>query len=251
MSQIYLKNAHVVTMDDQERVYPCGGVLIQNDRIVAVGAIPTELISPDAQVLDCSGKILLPGLINSHVHTSQQLGRGLGDDVDLLTWLHERTFPYESSLTPEDSYVSTLLTCAEQIRAGVTTFAEPGGQFVRSMARAVTQAGLRAKLAKSSMDCGEGLPKVWQRTTRQELDQQVEDFESLHGTADGRVQIWFGLRTIFNNSDDLILRTKELADKYGVGVHMHANSCMESVPFAIWRISGCLTAICWQCIRFG
>ena len=231
MSQIYLKNAHVVTMDEQEHVYPHGGVLIELDRIVAVGSIPVDLISPDAQVIDCSGKILLPGLINSHVHTSQQLGRGLGDDVDLLTWLHERTFPYESSLTPEDSYVSTLLTCAEQIRAGVTTFAEPGGQFVRSMARAVTQAGLRAKLAKSSMDCGEGLPKVWQRTTQQELDQQVEDFESLHGTADGRVQIWFGLRTIFNNSDNLILQTKELADKYGVGVHMHVAEVKEEIEY--------------------
>lgn len=231
MAQIFLKNAYVVTMDEQERVFAKGSILVQDDRIVAVGDIPQSLIMPEAQVLDCSNKIILPGLINTHVHTSQQLGRGLGDDVNLMTWLHERTFPYESSLTAEDSYVSTLLTCIEQIRAGVTTFAEPGGQFVRSMARGVSQAGLRAKLAKSSMDCGEGLPKVWQRTTQQELDQQVEDFEAVHGTADGRVQVWFGLRTLFNNSDELIIRTKELADHYGVGVHMHVAEVKEEVEY--------------------
>ena len=140
-------------------------------------------------------------------------------------------FPYESSLTPEDSYISTLLTCIEQIRSGVTSFAEPGGQFVPSMARGVRQAGIRAKLAKSSMDCGEGLPPIWQRTTEQELDQQEEDLKTYHNTGDGRVQVWMGLRTLFNNSDDLIIRTKELADKYHVGVHMHVAEVKDEVEF--------------------
>jgi 5-methylthioadenosine/S-adenosylhomocysteine deaminase len=231
MNQTLLKNAYVVTMDEGEQVYSKGSVLIQDDRIAAVGDVDPQSVRADAQTFDCTGKIILPGLINTHVHTSQQLGRGLGDDVNLLTWLHERTFPYESSLTPEDSYVSTLLTCIEQIRAGVTSFAEPGGQFVKSMARAVSQAGLRAKLAKSSMDSGEGLPKIWQRTTDEELDQQVQDLEALHNSADGRVQVWFGLRTIFNNSDDLIVRTKELADRYDVGVHMHVAEVKEEVKY--------------------
>jgi 5-methylthioadenosine/S-adenosylhomocysteine deaminase len=232
MGQIYLKNAYVVTMNSNETVYDHGGILIQDDRIIGVGMIDPTKIDSDAEVHDCRGKIILPGLINTHVHTSQQLGRGLGDDVDLLTWLHERTFPYESNLTEEDSQVSTLLCCLEQIRAGVTTFAEPGGQFVRGMAKGVSQAGLRAKLAKSSMDCGTGLPQVWKRTTQEELDQQEEDLKLLHGSSNGRVQIWFGLRTLFNNSDQLIVRTKELADTYGVGVHMHVAEVKEEVEYS-------------------
>ena len=80
---------------------------------------------------------------------------------------------------------------------------------------------LRGKLAKSVMDCGEGLPAVWQKTTQEELDQQEEDLRKYHNSADGRVQVWFGLRTIFNNTDELIIRTKELADRYNVGIHMH------------------------------
>lgn len=59
------------------------------------------------------------GLINTHVHTSQQLARGIADDVDLLTWLHGRIWPYESNMTEEDSYLSTLLCGIELIHSGV------------------------------------------------------------------------------------------------------------------------------------
>lgn len=80
------------------------------------------------------------------------------------------------------------------------------------------------------MDCGEGLLR-WQRTADEELDQQVEDLKKYHNTADGRVQVWFGLRTIFNNTDDLIVRTKELADHYGVGVHMHVAEAKSEIEY--------------------
>ncbi len=233
MGQIYIKNAYVVSMDTKGQVYKNGGVLVNEDRIAAVGKIDPALVQPDAEIINARGKYVLPGLVNTHVHTSQQLGRGLGDDVSLLTWLHERIWPYESNLTEEDSYVSTLLCCLEQIRAGVTSFAEPGGQYVSGMARAVTEAGLRAKLAKSVMDCGEGLPAVWQKTTQEELDRQLDDLNRFHNTADGRVQVWFGLRTIFNNSDELIVKSKELADKYGVGLHMHVAEVKDEIDFTM------------------
>ena len=66
---------------------------------------------------------------------------------------------------------------------------------------------------------------------QEELDQQVDDLKKFHNTADGRVQIWFGLRTIFNNTDDLIVRTKELADQYRVGVHMHVAEAKSEIEY--------------------
>lgn len=138
-------------------------------------------------------------------------------------------------MTEEDSYVSTLMTSLELIRSGVTSFAEPGGQFVSGMARGTVESGLRGKLAKSVMDCGEGLPPIWQLTMEQELEQQVVDLEQYHNTADGRVQVWFGLRTIFNNTDELCVRTKELADKYGVGIHMHVAEAKEEKEYTYTR----------------
>ena len=233
--QTFLKNGYIVSMDQNDTVFDGGGVLVENDRITAVGRVDPAKISPDAEVIDLHGKYVLPGFVNTHVHTSQQISRGVGDDVDFVTWLHDRMWPFESNMNEKDSYVSTLATCLELIKSGVTSFAEPGGQFVSGMARATKEAGLRGKLAKSVMDCGEGLPKVWQRTMQQELDQQVEDLEKYHNTADGRVQVWFGLRTIFNDTDEICIKTKELADKYNVGIHMHVAEAKEEKEYTYER----------------
>lgn len=228
--RILFKNAMVVTMNNKNEAHTQGNLLVEDDKIVQIGAFDVNEDTCD-EIVHCKGKIIMPGLVNTHVHTSQQLGRGLGDDVNLLTWLHDRIWPYESNMTEEDSYISTLLCCIEQIKAGCTSIAEPGGQFVSGMARGVTEAGIRAKLAKSVMDCGEGLPKVWQKTADEELDKQEEDLKKFHNTADGRVQVWYGLRTIFNATDDLIIRTKELADKYNVGVHMHVAEVKDEIEY--------------------
>lgn len=229
-----LFNAGIVTMDPERRQYNSGAVLVEGDRISKVGRSADILAEIDDSVerIDLRGRWLLPGLINTHVHTSQHLGRGLGDDVNLLTWLHERIWPYESNMTEEDSYISTLLCGLEQIRSGVTCFAEPGGQFVDGMGRGMTELGLRGILARSTMDMGAGLPPKWQESTEQALEVQLRDHERWHGQANGRIRHWFGLRTIFNNSDDLILRTKALADQYKVGVHMHVAEIKEEVDFA-------------------
>ena len=74
-----------------------------------------------------------------------------------------------------------------------------------------------------------------ERDMEQELEQQVVDLEKFHNTADGRVQVWFGLRTIFNNTDELCVRTKELADKYGVGIHMHVAEAKEEKEYTYAR----------------
>ena len=225
-----LKHAMIVTMNEKGEVYQDGNLLFEDDKIVRVGKEPVEESSCE-EVLDLTGKLLLPGLVNTHVHTSQQLARGLADDVDLLTWLHDRIWPYESHMTEEDSYISTLFCAAEQIKAGVTAIAEPGGQYVSGMAKAITEAGIRAKLANSVMDCGEGLPKAWQHNTQEELLRQEEDIKRFHKTADGRVEVWFGVRTIFNATDELLQKTKELADQYHTGIHMHVAEAKSEVDY--------------------
>lgn len=231
MPQTYFKNGYIVSMNEKREVFDSGNLLVENDRIIAVGKVDERLVKPDAEIVELNGKYILPGFVNTHVHTSQQISRGVGDDVDFQTWLHKRMWPFESNMTEEDSYISTLMCCIELIRSGVTSFAEPGGQFVGSMCKAVAEAGLRGKLAKSVMDCGGGLPPKWVRTTDEELDQQVDDLKKYHNTYDGRVQVWFGLRTIFNNTDELIVRTKELADKYGVGIHMHVAEARSEIEY--------------------
>ena len=71
-----------------------------------------------------------------------------------------------------------------------------------SMGKAVSELGLRGILARSTMDSGEGLPKTWQEDTEKALQAQIDNFERWNGSSDGRIRVWFGLRTIFNNSDE-------------------------------------------------
>lgn len=230
-SQVWIRHGYIVTMNSNRDVYEQGDILIEGDLITAVGRVDPLTVSADAEIIDASGKIILPGYVNTHVHLSQQLARGLADDVDLLTWLRERIWPYESSMTEEDSYISSLACCLELIRSGVTTFAEAGGQEVSGMVKAVNEAGIRGILTRSTMDAGEGLPSKWVESTDKSLEQQVELIEKWQGFAGGRVKIWFCIRTIFNATDDLIVRTKQLADRYGVGIHMHVGEVDEENRF--------------------
>ncbi|KAB2095245.1 hypothetical protein ES319_A01G023500v1 [Gossypium barbadense] len=177
-STMILHNAVVVTMDSDCRVFQNGAVFIDIDKIKAIGQsrdILQRFSHVAHHILDLHGQILLPGFVNTHVHTSQQLGRGIADDVDLMTWLHHRIWPYESNMTEEDSYISTLLCGVELIHSGVTCFAEAGGQHVTGMARAVELLGLRACLTESIMDSGDGLPPSWGIRTTDECLQHVAE----------------------------------------------------------------------------
>ncbi|XP_074295740.1 uncharacterized protein LOC141623537 isoform X2 [Silene latifolia] len=223
-NRMILYNAMIVTMDAESRVYENGAVVIESDIIIAIGQSDVILrqFSGSHHLLDLRGHVLLPGLVNTHVHTSQQLGRGIADDVDLMTWLHRRIWPYESNMTENDSYVSTLLCGIELIRSGVTCFGEAGGQHVSSMARAVELLGLRACLTQSIMDSGEGLPASWSaQTTDQLIQSQKELYEKHHDTAEGRIKIWLGIRQIMNSTDHLLIETRNLAKELKTGIHMH------------------------------
>ena len=98
MKQILLKNGFIVTMaEGSETVYDGGSVLIEDDKIKAVGQIDPRMVAPDAEIMELNGKYVLPGFVNTHVHTSQQISRGVGDDVDFVTWLHKRMWPLRAT----------------------------------------------------------------------------------------------------------------------------------------------------------
>lgn len=220
-----LHGGMIITMDKELRVFRDGGIVIEDDKIKAIGE-SAHILAHFSQVadhiLDLTGHILLPGFINSHVHSSQQLARGIADDVDLMTWLHHRIWPYESSMTENDSYLSTLLCGIELIHSGVTCFAEAGGQHVSGMARAVSLLGLRACLTESTMDFGPGLPPSWAtRTTHHCIQSQKDNYHKYHNTAQGRIRIWFGIRQIMNSTPHLLIQTRDAATQLKTGIHMH------------------------------
>jgi len=139
-----LINAYVICMDEQFRQFEKGAVAIMDDRIAAVGYQDDlqQEYQPE-ELLDCEGKVLMPGLVNAHTHLPMNLLRGLGDDLRLDVWLLGYIMPVEREfVNPEFVHLGTALACAELIRSGVTSFADMY-YFEDQVAEAAAQAGLR------------------------------------------------------------------------------------------------------------
>lgn len=142
---LLLTNAHVLTMDENLNQYNPGAVAVNGDSIVAVG--PEFEISKEYsgnEAVDCSRKILMPGLINAHTHVPMTFLRGLADDLRLDVWLMGYMMPVERQfVSPEFVGLGTSIACAELIRSGVTTFNDMY-YFEEDVAKATAEAGIRA-----------------------------------------------------------------------------------------------------------
>lgn len=145
-------NAIVLTMDEKLTQYDPGALAVQGDSIIAVGF--EEQLKKDfsaKEVIDCGGKVLMPGLVNAHTHVPMTLIRGLADDLRLDVWLMGYMLPVERQfVSPEFVRLGTLIACAESIRSGVTTFNDMYF-FEDDIAQAAADAGMRAVCGKSVM----------------------------------------------------------------------------------------------------
>ena len=149
-ADIILKNAILLTMDNNLSIFEPGAIAIQDDHIIAVGE---ELDISDhyssIQTVDCHGKILMPGLINAHTHAAMTLLRGLADDLRLDVWLMGYMMPVERQfVSPDFVRLGTKIACAEMIRSGITSFADMY-YFEDEAAQATSEAGLRAVCAQT------------------------------------------------------------------------------------------------------
>ncbi|MGP0017599.1 MAG: amidohydrolase family protein [Candidatus Sulfotelmatobacter sp.] len=143
----------VVTMDGQRAILDDGSVAVKGDAIVGVGPrAEIESRYAGAQVIDARGKLVLPGFINGHTHVPMTLFRGLHDDVTLQDWLYKYIFPAEAKNVNEEFVRwGTRLAAAEQIRAGVTTFADMY-YFEDAVAEETKAAGMRGVLGETFID---------------------------------------------------------------------------------------------------
>jgi len=236
MTDIFIRNADwLITVDGPRRIFTDGAVAIQGDRITAVGKT-RDLEAEHAaarRVVSAKGKVVLPGLIDSHIHTAFHLSRGLADEVSAQKFLFERMYPYEGLLDEEENYWSAMLCVLELLRNGVTTFIDAGNYHPHETARAAGEAGVRCIIAKSALDIAKSsfgsLPERFLETTDQAVERAEEVVRKWHGAYDGRIRAWFQFRGIPNSSDALVTRLKALADQYGTGVQTHACFSTQTV----------------------
>lgn len=118
-------NATIVTVDASRRIITDGAIRVVEDTINDIGKAETlESLYPDDEKYDLSGRIIVPGLISTHMHTAQTLLRGTADDLELVSWLCERIWVLQGNFTAEDGYAAARLSIGEMLKSGTTCFLE-------------------------------------------------------------------------------------------------------------------------------
>lgn len=218
---LLLRGGTVLTLDADATVLRGGDVLILDGRLAAVGRV--DIVPAHTRVLDVSGGLVLPGLIQGHIHLGQTFFRGLAEERRLLAWLRERIWPLEAAHDDESTYWCGLLGAAECLLSGTTTVQDIGlGPGARGLLHALVDSGLRAVAGLCLMDSGDGLPAGLKQETDAALAATEELGNRFDGAADGRLRYALNPRFILSCSDTLWEGIRELSARWGWPVHTHA-----------------------------
>lgn len=215
---ILIKNALILNPNDFESKRQ--SLLIKDDLIAEISdEIDDAGID---KVIDAEGKILLPGLVNTHTHLSMTLFRGLADDLSLDSWLNDNIWPMEANLNGDYCYIGALLGAVEMIKSGTTTFSDMYF-YMEDVARAVDDAGIRAVLSYGMIDFGDAEKR------ENEIKENMALFDACNGMADGRIKVFLGPHSPYTASKELLIKVRELADEYGMGIHIHVSETEKEI----------------------
>ncbi len=212
---IILKNVELLS-DRDELIQT--DITISDDCITSIG---TAMETGDkARVIDCTDKLAIPGLINTHTHAAMSLFRSYADDMLLMDWLENKIWPAEANLTAEDVYYGTLLAIAEMLKTGTTTFADMYF-YMPQVAEAVAESGIRAVLARGMTGVG--------ANALQSLAESEAFYRDYHHTADERITVMLGPHAPYTCPPDYLKKVVALAQKLGAEIHIHLSETAGEV----------------------
>jgi cytosine/adenosine deaminase-related metal-dependent hydrolase len=233
-------------MDDHRREILDGGLFIKDGFIVQVGAT-MDLPATADEVLDLTGHIVLPGLVNTHHHFYQTLTRAVPDaqNANLFNWLRT-LYPIWARMTPEDIRISTQTALAELALSGCTTASDhlylfPNGSRLDDEIEAASSVGIRLHASRGSMSLGEskgGLPPDSVVDSEEHI---LEDCERLikkyHDPKPGSmVQIVLAPCSPFSVTSELMKESAVLARKHGVHLHTHLAETQDEEEFCLQKL---------------
>lgn len=220
MSKTLIKNADVITLNEDGQVLMGTNIAIADDKILALGDVPANF-APD-EVIEATDRVVMPGFFNAHTHSAITLIRGWADDLPFDRWLNERIWVSESALEEEDVYWGAALAAAEMIRSGTVGFADHYF-YMGQVARAVEEAGLRANLAWCVFGLGE------EAEIGTDLEGSIEFVERWQGAAKGRIRTVLGPHAPYSCPPEFLAKVAQRAAELGVGVHIHLSESEEQV----------------------
>lgn len=223
---ILIEKGTIITLDDGGKIYPCGYLQVRGDRIAAIGAgeAPAELRQASQTILDAAHMAVIPGMVNSHSHLFQSFIRGLADDKPLLDWLKSCIWPVAQHMTGEECALAGMVGLIENLRSGATAVIDH--QYIHAdptnddgVVRAAEEIGVRLLLARGWADMN--YHPALMETPERIISETTRLFEQYHGKAEGRIRVEFGPLIPWGCSDAMMLKTYALAQKWGVGTHIH------------------------------
>jgi 5-methylthioadenosine/S-adenosylhomocysteine deaminase len=216
MQDILIKNTTVLIAPGE--IVENQDILIQNGRIQAVAPI-IESSHFTGTVIDGRARLFMPGLIDSHLHTGQQLLRGSVLDAKPIIWTRVM-LPFESHLTEEKMKLSAEIAALEMITGGTTGFVESGSYHMMAAAEVFAKSGLRGALSTSTMD-DPTLPAKISMSASEAIDQTNQLFDAFHQT--GNLKVYYSLRALNACSDELIQLAAHAARSRNTFLEAHMN----------------------------
>ncbi|HEX2905526.1 MAG TPA: amidohydrolase [Phototrophicaceae bacterium] len=218
MSDLLIRNCrvlHIPLNEPRAEVLAGQDVLIRGNRIEAVQ--PTGQADPShfREIIEANGRLVMPGLVNTHAHVPMVIFRGLAEDVSIEKWFNDYMWPLESNLQPEDVYWGMQLGLAEMIKAGVTSVADHYF-YMDEAAQAVEKAGTRALLGWAIFGSG--------GTTA--IEQSAAFVRRWQNGAGGRIRTWMAPHAPYTCDDDFLRASARKAQELGVGIHIHVSETM-------------------------
>jgi 5-methylthioadenosine/S-adenosylhomocysteine deaminase len=227
---LIIANGIVVTMDGGRRVLSPGSVAISGSTIAGVGT-PAEIARDfkARDVLDAEGRVVMPGLINTHGHAPMVLYRGLADDLALMDWLQKYIFPAEAkTVSPAFVRVGMQLAALEMIRSGTTTFVDMY-YFEEEIARIAREAGLRGVLGQTVIE----FPVADAKTPGEALARAERFIQAF--LKDPLITPALAPHAVYTLDAATLQAVRTLASKYDVPVLIHLAETDEETRLSLER----------------
>jgi len=220
----------IITADSQNRIFKVKAVEIIDSRISSF--IPINEIQKENydEVYDAGNLTLIPGFIQTHVHLSQTLFRGLAEDLPLLDWLRLKIFPFENAHNEKSLKVTTQLSINELLTGGTTTFLDMGTlRYGDVVLNEMINSGIRGFSGKCLIDTNDLYPD-FKSTAKKEIGDIINLANTFHNSADGRIKYSFSPRFVLSCSEELMKETKKIMKDYpGSVYHTHSSESVDEI----------------------
>ncbi|MCU1458432.1 MAG: amidohydrolase [Actinomycetia bacterium] len=223
-----IRNGIVLPLDQPRRVLDPGSVLVDGATIVAVGTVDEIDADPraaGATLVDATGRAVLPGLHNGHLHSG--LLRGTAESMSLWDWLETYVDPSHRALTPQIARAASLQCYAEALLGGTTSVMDMW-RYMEGSAHVAEELGIRATLVPYVADAP-GFDYFETIETNRAL------LERHRSSAGGRVRTWVGLEHLMYCTPECFVAAAELAAEFDTGLHTHSSESIWEVQESLKR----------------